>query len=121
MAVVIVAASTASATSFPPCSAAISGGSPISMCRKIFSSTITELSINRENTRARPPSTIVLIVPPPALIAKNAANADNGMDKNTAAVARTLPRNSRIIRPVRTSPMAPSLIRLWIAVFTNTD
>ena len=119
--VAIVAASTASATSLPPFSAATSGDSPISKCRKIFSSTITELSINRENANASPPSTMVLTVPPPAPIAKNAARAESGIDKNTAAVARTLPRNSRIINPVRTNPIPPSWIKLSIAVRTKID
>src|SRR6202789_4613330 len=46
--VVEVAARTARDTSMPPFSAATLGGSPISMKRKIFSSTTTESSINRE-------------------------------------------------------------------------
>ncbi len=36
----------------------------------MFSSTTTELSIKRENTSASPPSTMVLMVPPAALMAK---------------------------------------------------
>src|SRR5438270_13704229 len=62
MAVVNVAASTGSATSRPPTSAASTGDLPISKCRKMFSSTTTELSISRENASASPPSTIELIV-----------------------------------------------------------
>ena len=53
--VVDVAASTASETSIPPFSAASRGGTPISMKRKIFSSTTTESSISRENASASPP------------------------------------------------------------------
>src|SRR5271170_2113811 len=49
IAVVKVAASTANCTSLPPRSAATSGDSPSSRWRKIFSRTMTELSINREN------------------------------------------------------------------------
>ena len=39
----------------------------------------------------------------------------------TAKVARTFPRNMRIITAVNTSPIPPSLPRLAIAVFTKTD
>src|SRR5580692_4484462 len=56
MDVVDVAASTASATSMPPFSAASRGATPISIKRKMFSSTTTESSINREKASANPPS-----------------------------------------------------------------
>src|ERR1035438_1906640 len=61
MEVVNVAANTAIETSVPPLSAATGGDSPISMWRKIFSSTMTPLSISREKTSASPPSSMVLI------------------------------------------------------------
>src|SRR5205814_6799425 len=57
-AVVSVAANTGRATSRPPFSAATCGVSPSSRCRKIFSSTTTELSINREKAKASPPKII---------------------------------------------------------------
>ena len=87
----------------------------------MFSNTMTELSINREKASASPPSTMVLTVPPPALIAIKAANADKGIDRNTAAVARMLPRNRSTISPVSTNPIAPSCSRFSIAIFTNAD
>ena len=87
----------------------------------MFSSTTTELSINREKASASPPSTMVLIEPPPALIARNAASAESGIDSITASVARKLPRKIRIINAVSTSPMPPSLPRFLIAVFTKID
>ncbi len=62
--VVTVAAKTGSATSVPPSLAAFSGEAPSSMKRKMFSSTITELSIKRDSTSASPPNNIVLIDPP---------------------------------------------------------
>src|SRR5262245_23692223 len=62
---VSVAASTAIDTSSPPFSAASAGGSPISRWRKMFSSTITALSIKREKTSASPARIIVLIELPP--------------------------------------------------------
>ena len=64
MEVVKVAARTAIETSVPPDSAATSGDSPISMCRKMFSSTMTPLSISLEKTSARPPRIMVLMEPP---------------------------------------------------------
>src|ERR1700722_1034800 len=86
--VVEVAARTASETSIPPFSAASRGGTPISMKRKMFSSTTTESSISRENARARPPSNIVLIDPPRALVIIRQTSAESGMDNKTAKVAR---------------------------------
>src|ERR1700744_109286 len=64
MEVVEVAAKTASETSMPPCSAAWRGGTPISIKRKMFSSTTTESSIKREKANASPPKSMVLIEPP---------------------------------------------------------
>ena len=46
----------------------------------MFSSTTTELSINRESTRASPPSTMVLMVPPIAFSSRNAARQETGME-----------------------------------------
>ncbi len=63
----------------------------------MFSSTTTELSMRRENASASPPRIIALIVLPPRASAMKAASADSGIDRNTAAVARMLPRNTRII------------------------
>ena len=121
MDVVEVAASTASATSIPPFSAASLGGAPFSMNRKMFSSTTTESSIKREKARAKPPSSMVLIEPPMPLITRKQVSADRGIDSSTAKVARGLPRNSRIIRPVSASPMPPSFKRFFSAVLTKMD
>ena len=87
----------------------------------MFSSTTTELSISRENASARPPSTMLLIDPPPSDSAMNAASAESGMEKNTAVVARMLPRKIRIITEVSKRPMAPSCSSVSIAVLTNSD
>ena len=50
-----------------------------------------------------------------------AARADSGIEKNTATVARMLPRNTRIMSDVRNKPIAPSCSNVAIAVFTKTD
>src|SRR5580704_16491771 len=82
--VVDVAANTASETSIPPFSAASRGGTPISMKRKIFSSTTTESSMSRENASANPPSSMVLIEPPMPLVIIRQTSADSGIDNRTA-------------------------------------
>ena len=121
MAVVKVAASTASWTSWPPRSAAVTASSPSSRWRKMFSSTTTELSIKRESTSASPPSTMVLMVPPVAFRSRNAARQEIGIDSSTETVPRTEPRKIRIITAVSTRPMPPSRKTLATAVFTYCD
>src|ERR1700734_929917 len=121
MEVVEVAASTARETSMPPCSAASLGGTPISIKRKIFSSTTTESSIKREKANARPPNSMVLIEPPMALVKSRHTRAESGIDSSTAKVARGLPRKTRIINPVRTRPIEASLTRFLIASLTKID
>src|ERR1700693_5108970 len=98
--VVSVAARTGSATSRPPFSAATKAGSPISRWRWMFSRTTTELSISRENARARPPSTMLLIELPPNCSAIMVARAEIGIEKKTATVARMLPRKTKIMTQV---------------------
>src|ERR1700761_6288399 len=100
--VVEVAASTASDTSMPPFSAASCGGVPISIKRKMFSSTTTESSIRREKASAKPPSSMVLIDPPMSLVSKRHTRAESGIESSTAKVARGLPRKTKIINPVST-------------------
>ncbi len=98
--VVEVAASTASETSMPPFSAASCGGAPISIKRKMFSSTTTESSMRRENASANPPRSMVLIEPPIRLVRSKQMSAERGMESMTANVARGLPRKIRIMSPV---------------------
>ena len=87
----------------------------------MFSSEITELSIMRENASASPPRIMVLIVLPIMLSTTNVAKAESGIERNTAEVARKLPRKIRIIRLVRISPIKPSCSRVLMASFTNAD
>src|ERR1700722_12973456 len=83
MEVVEVAARTANETSIPPFSAASRGGTPISMKRKIFSSTTTESSISREKASARPPSSMVLMEPPIPLVMIRQTRAESGTENRT--------------------------------------
>ena len=119
--VVTVAAKTGSATSVPPSPAALSGGAPSSMKRKMFSSTMTELSIKRDSTSASPPRSIVLIDPPMALTINRQVNIESGIAISAAKVARALPRKTKIIMPVRKRPIPASFSRFLMAPFTNTD
>ena len=74
----------------------------------MFSNTTTELSMRREKASARPPRIIVLTVLASRASAMKAARAERGMERKTATVARRLPRKTRIMTPVSTSPMPPS-------------
>ena len=53
--------------------------------------------------------------------AMKVASAESGIEKNTAIVARMLPRKIRIISEVRNRPIAPSCSSVSIAVLTNCD
>ena len=64
---------------------------------------------------------MTLMVLSPSDSAMNVASADSGIDRNTAAVARMLPRNTRIMTPVSTRPIRPSWIRFSMALRTNCD
>ena len=64
--------------------------------------------MSRENASARPPRIIELMELSPKERKRNVARAESGIDRNTATVARTLPRKTMIINPVRHRPMAPS-------------
>ena len=64
---------------------------------------------------------MLFTVPPPSDKAIKAASTESGIEKNTATVARKLPRNTRIMTDVSASPIAPSCSSVSIAVFTNTD
>ena len=80
------------------------------MWRKIFSRTTTELSIKREKAKASPLNTMLLMVLFAECRKKNVAITESGMERNTATVARGLPRKIKIINPVSTRPMLPSLM-----------
>ena len=55
----------------------------------MFSSTTTELSIRRDSTSARPPSTMVLMVLPLRLSNRKAARQEIGIESSTETVARS--------------------------------
>ena len=77
--------------------------------------------IDQARERQRQPAQHhALMEPPPIESAMKAASAESGIEKNTATVARMLPRNTRIMTDVRKSPMAPSCSSVSMAVLTKT-
>jgi hypothetical protein len=87
----------------------------------MFSSTTTESSISREKASAKPLNSMTLIEPPMAFMSKKHTNAERGMERSTAKVARGLPRKMRIMMPVSTSPIPPSFITFLMALLTKMD
>ena len=87
----------------------------------MFSSTMTALSMRRENTSARPARIIELIELPPKYRTMSAVSAESGIDRNTATVARRLPRKINTISAVSTRPMPPSRRSVSMAPLTNAD
>ena len=87
----------------------------------MFSSTTTELSIKRENARASPLSTMLLMVWSAACSTKNVAITERGMERKTAAVALGLPRKIKIMTAVSSNPTPPSRSTVEIACLTKTD
>ena len=77
---------------------------PIRDAGRYSPSTITALSMSRENTSAKPARIIVLMELPPQYSAMMAASADSGIERNTATVARRLPRKIKTISAVSKQP-----------------
>ena len=64
---------------------------------------------------------MLLIVAPPKCSTVKATISESGIERNTAAVARMLPRKIRIMSAVSNKPMPPSRITVEMACFTNID
>ena len=105
-AVVSVDASTGSATSFAPRSAASRGDSPISSAAEdVFENDHGIIDQARESKRQTAQHHRVDRAAAESR-AINVARADRGMERRRRAVARKLPRKTRIINDVRTEPIA---------------
>ena len=115
MQVVMVEASTGSATSSAPSRAACIGSLPCSRWRLMFSSTTTESSTRRPIARAKPPRVMMLIVEPFRYRPNAPARIDSGIERKIANVERKLPRNIRIISEASTEPDTASWARLVTA------
>ena len=89
--------------------------------RWMFSTSTVASSTRMPTASARPPSVITLIVCPNRLRTISEVRIESGIEMQTISVERQLPRNSRIIRPVRPAAIAASRTTPLIAALTNTD
>jgi hypothetical protein len=116
-----VAARTASETSVPPFPRRCAPAHQFHVAEDVFEHDDAVVDEPGEAS-ARPPRIMVLMVPPSMFAISMHASIESGTDSITATVARGLPRNSRIMMPVSTSPMPASFDQLLqIASLTKTD
>ncbi len=87
----------------------------------MFSMVTVASSTRMPTASARPPSVMTLMVSPSSESPVSAARIASGIDSVMISVERQLPRNSRIIAPVSTAAITPSLTTLVTASVTNTD
>ena len=87
----------------------------------MFSIVTVASSTRMPTASAMPPRVIRLSDSPSQESAMMEVRIDSGIDTTTMMVDRQLPRNSRIISPVRLAAMMPSLITPSTASRTNTD
>ena len=78
-------------------------------------------STRMPTARAMPPSVITLIVWPSRLSSISDAKMESGIEMQTITVLRQLPRNIRIMRPVRNAALTASRTTPSMAARTNTD
>ena len=84
-----------------PSSTARTSGFFIAMLRCVFSISTVASSTRMPTASASPPSVITLMVCPVRLRTISETRIESGIEMQTMIVLRQLPRNSRIIRPVR--------------------
>ncbi len=100
---------------------AASRGLPFSSLCAMFSIATVASSTRMPTASARPPRVMMLMVWPKADSAVSEARIDSGMVMAMIRVARQLPRNSRIIIPVRQAAIRPSRITPDTAAVTKMD
>ena len=98
-----------------------STSAPSSRCELMFSMVTVASSTRIPTASASPPSVMMLIVSPSAARQAIEARMDSGMEMKMMRVLRQLPRNSRIIRPVRQAAMVASRTTPEMEAFTKTD
>ena len=79
---------------------------PILRC--VFSMATVASSTNMPTASASPPSVMTLMVCPNRLSTQSEARMESGIEMQTINVLRQLPRNSRIIMPVRAAAINAS-------------
>ncbi len=105
---VMVAAITGLLTSVAPLYEASIGGSPISMCRLIFSRTTMASSTNRPTPRASPPRVMIFSVNLPKWRSTNVAMIEMGMEWAMINVLVPLPIKMRITATAKRAPIIAS-------------
>ena len=87
----------------------------------MFSISTVASSTRMPTASASPPSVITLSVWPIALRMASEARIERGIEVITTSVLRQLPRNNRIITPVSSAAIAPSVSTPVIAARTKSD
>ena len=104
-----------------PSSTARTSGLRMAMLRCVFSISTVASSTRMPTARARPPSVITLMVSPSRLRMQSEVRIESGIEMQTISVLRQLPRNSRIIRPVRPAAISASRTTPLMEARTKTD
>ncbi len=93
----------------------------IPMLRCTFSISTVASSTRIPTARARPPSVMTLMVSPKALSTISDVRIESGIERQTISVLRQLPRNSRIIIPVRMAAIVASRTTPLTEARTKSD
>ena len=104
-----------------PSITARTSGLRMPMLRCVFSIATVASSTRMPTARARPPSVITLMVCPSRLRTQSEARIESGIEMQTISVLRQLPRNSRIIMPVRAAAIRASRTTPWMEARTKID
>ena len=104
-----------------PSSTARTSGFFMAMLRCVFSISTVASSTRMPTASAMPPSVITLMVWPVILSTISDTRMESGMEMQTIRVLRQLPRNIRIIRPVRMAAVVASRTTPLMAARTNND
>ena len=91
------------------------------ICTWVFSTVTIAMSTRMPIDSARPPSDMMLIVLPVSHRPTRAAVSASGMPSTTTITVRTSRRKIRIISPVSTAPIPPSVATLLMAARTVGD
>ena len=94
---------------------------PCSMCQLMFSIVTVASSTRIPTAKARPPSVMTLIVSPSAESAVSEARMARGIETVMISVDRQLPKKRRIIKPVSTAAITPSVMTPVTADLTKSD
>ena len=87
----------------------------------MFSTSTVASSTRIPTASARPPSVMMLIVSPSALITISDVSTESGIETAMIKVLRQLPRKTRIMNPVRQAAITPSRTTPLIDARTNMD